>query len=53
MTWRDKRSTTVEILSTSKGKVGVSRAIQSTTVEILSTSKGVAGKRAGLQDLQQ
>ena len=35
-------STTVEILSTSKGVDALERETRSTTVEILSTSKGTA-----------
>ena len=38
-------STTVEILSTSKGERQVLVYSESTTVEILSTSKGVEGRK--------
>ena len=49
MTWT---STTVEILSTSKGDVDTIMGAISTTVEILSTSKGCV-KNRGKGDLQQ
>ena len=46
------QSTTVEILSTSKGCDLVEREFRSTTVEILSTSKG-DNRKGGGDDLQQ